>query len=196
MRALSNYKEDVMQDEKIIALYWQRDQSAIDETDKKYGVQLRGLSYGILSDREDAEECVSDTYMAVWNSLPPQRPKRLRAYAAAIVRNLSLRRVRDRYSKKRGGGEVALALEELEDCLCSQTNVECEYEQKELAGKIEEFLRTFSADDRRIFMCRYWGFAPVAEIAQKLGCPQSKVKSSLHRTRGKLQKYLTKEGLI
>lgn len=105
-----------MEDEKIIALYWQRDQSAIDETDRKYGVQLRGLSYGILSDREDAEECVSDTYMAVWNSLPPQRPKRLRAYAAAIVRNLSLRRVRDRYSKKRGGGEVALALEELEDC--------------------------------------------------------------------------------
>lgn len=76
-----------MEDEKIIALYWQRDQSAIDETDRKYGVQLRGLSYGILSDREDAEECVSDTYMAVWNSLPPQRPKRLRAYAAAIVRN-------------------------------------------------------------------------------------------------------------
>lgn len=87
-------------------------------------------------------------------------------------------------------------LEELEDCLCSQTSVEREYEQKELAGKIEEFLRTLSADDRRIFMCRYWGFAPVAEIAQKLGCPQSKVKSSLHRTRGKLQKYLTKEGLI
>mgnify|MGYP002581684552 CR=1 FL=1 len=166
-----------MEDEKIIALYWQRDQSAIDETDRKYGVQLRGLSYGILSDREDAEECVSDTYMAVWNSLPPQRPKRLRAYAAAIVRNLSLRRVRDRYSKKRGGGEVALVLEEL-------------------AGKIEEFLRTLSADDRRIFMCRYWGFASVAEIARKLGCPQSKVKSSLHRTRGKLQKYLTKEGLI
>ena len=185
-----------MEDEKIIALYWQRDQSAIDETDKKYGVQLRGLSYGILSDREDAEECVSDTYMAVWNSLPPQRPQRLRAYAAAIVRNLSLRRVRDRYSKKRGGGEVALALEELEDCLCSQVSVEREYEQKELAWKIEEFLRTLSADDRRIFMCRYWGFAPVAEIAQKLGCPQSKVKSSLHRTRGKLQKYLTKEGLI
>ena len=123
-----------MEDEKIIALYWQRDQSAIDETDRKYGVQLRGLSYGILSDREDAEECVSDTYMAVWNSLPPQRPKRLRAYAAAIVRNLSLRRVRDRYSKKRGGGEVALVLEELEDCLCSQTSVEREYEQKELAG--------------------------------------------------------------
>ena len=104
--------------------------------------------------------------------------------------------MRDRYSKKRGGGEVALVLEELEDCLCSQTSVEREYEQKELAGKIEEFLRTLSADDRRIFMCRYWGFASVAEIARKLGCPQSKVKSSLHRTRGKLQKYLTKEGLI
>ena len=112
------------------------------------------------------------------------------------MRNLSLRRVRDRYSKKRGGGEVALVLEELEDCLCSQTSVEREYEQKELAGKIEEFLYTLSADDRRIFMCRYLGFAPVAEIARKLGCPQSKVKSSLHRTRGKLQKYLTKEGLI
>ena len=99
-----------MEDEKIIALYWQRDQSAIDETDRKYGVQLRGLSYGILSDREDAEECVSDTYMAVWNSLPPQRPKRLRAYAAAIVRNLSLRRVRDRYSKKRESAAAVRSL--------------------------------------------------------------------------------------
>lgn len=151
-----------MQDEKIIALYWQRDQSAIDETDKKYGVQLRGLSYGILSDREDAEECVSDTYMAVWNSLPPQRPKRLRAYAAAIVRNLSLRRVRDRYSKKRGGGEVALALEELEDCLCSQTNVECEYEQKELAGK-----SAHSPPMTGVFSCAAIGDLPPSRRSHK-----------------------------
>ena len=185
-----------MDDTGIIELYWQRDEAAVSATDDKYGALLRTLSQGIVSSREDAEECVSDTYLALWNAMPPNRPARLRAYAAAIVRNLSLRRVRDRYSKKRGGGEVTLVLEELEDCLCSQVSVEREYEQKELAGKIEEFLRTLSADDRRIFMCRYWGFAPVAQIAQKLGCPQSKVKSSLHRTRGKLQKYLTKEGLI
>ena len=185
-----------MEDTQIIALYWQRSSDAIRASEEAYGAYCFTVANRIVDNREDAEECVSDTYMAVWNSLPPQRPKRLRAYAAAIVRNLSLRRVRDRYSKKRGGGEVALVLEELEDCLCSQVSVEREYEQKELAGKIEAFMRTLSADDRRIFMCLYWGFAPVAEIAQKLGCPQSKVKSSLHRTRGKLQKYLTKEGLI
>ena len=156
-----------MEDEKIIALYWQRGQSAIDETDRKYGVQLRGLSYGILSDREDAEECVSDTYMAVWNSLPPQRPKRLRAYAAAIVRNLSLRRVRDRYSKKRGGGEVALALEELEDCLCSQASVERKYEQKELAGKnLLEYLKAAGFKPEQVVVERNLEIVP----KEQMGC--------------------------
>ncbi|MDY3860015.1 MAG: sigma-70 family RNA polymerase sigma factor [Candidatus Limivicinus sp.] len=185
-----------MEDGKIIDLYWQRSQSAIEETDNKYGRQLRGISFNILSDSGDAEECLYDTYMALWNSLPPNRPRRLRAYAAAIVRNLSLKRVRDRCSKKRCCGELELALDELDGCLGSSYSVEREYEFRELAEEISKFLYTLSADDRRIFMCRYWAFAPVAEIAKKLGFPQSKVKSSLYRTRGKLQKYLTKEGLI
>lgn len=184
-----------MQDEKIIALYWQRDQSAIDETDKKYGVQLRGLSYGILSDREDAEECVSDTYMAVWNSLPPQRPKRLRAYAAAIVRNLSLRRVRDRYSKKRGGGEVALALDELDECTASAYSLEREVENRELAAALNRFLAQLPETERALFVSRYWFLAPVAELSKKFGFSESKTASMLHRTRGRLRRFLIEEGL-
>lgn len=185
-----------MEDEKIIDLYWQRDQAAIYETDLKYGRQLKSLSLHILNSKEDAEECVSDTYMAVWNSLPPHRPSRFQAFIAAILRNVSLKRVRERCTKKRGGGQLALALEELDECLGSDFCVEREYEQKELAGKIDQFLFSLSPDDRKIFMCRYWLVSPVNEIADRMGFSQSKVKSSLHRTRQKLQIYLKKEQLI
>ena len=185
-----------MEDSRIVELYWQKNADAIKETDSKYGAYCFAIADNILHKKEDSEECVNDTWLNAWNAMPPQKPTKLQMFLAKITRNLSFNRFNARSAEKRGGGEVALVLEELEDCLCSQTSVEREYEQKELAGKIEEFLYTLSADDRRIFMCRYWGFAPVAEIARKLGCPQSKVKSSLHRTRGKLQKYLTKEGLI
>lgn len=185
-----------MEDEKIIDLYWQRDQAAIHETDLKYGRQLQTLSFHILNNREDAEECVSDTYIAVWGSLPPCRPSRFQAFIAAILRNISLKRVRERSAKKRGGGQLDLALEELDECLGSGFCVEQEVEQKELTEKINQFLFSLSPDDRKIFMCRYWLLAPVNEVAARMGFSQSKVKSSLHRTRQKLQIYLRKEQLL
>ena len=162
-----------MEDERIIDLYWQRSQEAISRTDEKYGRLCTKISLNILSNAQDAEECVSDTYMALWNSIPPQRPTCFQAFAAAIVRNLSLMKLREQYARKRGGGE-----------------------RKEFAAAVNQFLCTLSADDRNIFVCRYWFFASIADIALRFKCSQSKVKTSLFRTRQKLRLYLSKEGLL
>ena len=120
-----------MDDERIIDLYWQRDERAIDETDIKYGPLCSSIAYGILSNPEDTEECVSDTYMAAWNSLPPQRPRLLRAYLGRITRNLSLNRLRNGSARKRGGGELNLIYEEMENCLAAENGPEKSLEEKE-----------------------------------------------------------------
>lgn len=185
-----------MNDEKIIELYWQRNQSALSQTDLKYGGLCRGIALNILGCREDAEESVSDAYLSLWNSLPPQRPACFKAYTATTARNISLNRLRERRSKKHGGGEIRLALEELDGCLASDSCVEREYDLKELAGAIESFLYSLPDDDRKIFMCRYWLLSPVSDIAAKLGFSGSKVKTSLFRSRQKLREYLTREALI
>lgn len=185
-----------MEDERIIDLYWQRRQEAISRTDEKYGRLCTKISLNILSNAQDAEECVSDTYMALWNSIPPQRPTCFQAFAAAIVRNLSLMKLREQYARKRGGGEFYLVLDELKDTIASGDSVEAECERKEFAAAVNQFLCTLSADDRNIFVCRYWFFASIADIALRFKCSQSKVKTSLFRTRQKLRLYLSKEGLL
>lgn len=185
-----------MEDREIIELYWQRSQEAIGQTDIKYGGMCRGISYNILANHEDSEECVSDTYLALWQRMPPERPGRLGAFIAAIVRNISLKRLRHRLRQKRGGGEAVLALEELDQCLASECSVEKSYEYKELTAAIETFLRSLSPADRDIFICRYWLFLPTAETAGRLGLSKSRVNTSLFRTRQKLAEYLRKEGFI
>ena len=117
-------------------------------------------------------------------------------FSAAIVRNLSLMKLREQYARKRGGGEFDLVLDELKDTIASGDSVEAECERKEFAAAVNQFLCTLSADDRNIFVCRYWLFAPIADIASRLKCSQSKVKTSLLRTRQKLRLYLSKEGLL
>lgn len=139
-----------MEDERIIDLYWQRSQEAISRTDEKYGRLCTKISLNILSNAQDAEECVSDTYMALWNSIPPQRPTCFQAFAAAIVRNLSLMKLREQYARKRGGGEFDLVLDELKDTIASGDSVEVECERKEFAAAVNQFLCTLSADDRNI----------------------------------------------
>ena len=183
-----------MDDEKIIDLYWRRDETAIACTDEKYGRLCRKISDSILENREDSEECVADTYYAVWNCIPPQRPDHFRAFISAITRNLSLKRLRSRSALKNGGAD--LALEELEELLASGTEVEREYELRELTQAIDKFLLTLRDTDRNIFMCRYWLFASTADIAERMGFSQSKVTTSLYRTRQKLRTYLKKEELI
>ena len=185
-----------MEDIEIIELYWQRSQEAIGQTDIKYGGMCRGISYNILANHEDSEECVSDTYLALWQRMPPERPGRLAAFIAAIVRNISLKCLRSRLRQKRGGGEALLALEELEGCLASGSDVEKGYDFKELSAAIESFLRSLPQAERDIFICRYWLFLPAAETARRLGLSKSRVNTGLFRTREKLGEYLRREGFI
>jgi len=185
-----------MDDESIIELFWQRDQRAIAETECRYGQRCRAISRGILSDAMAAEECVNDSYLALWQAIPPQRPRLFPAFLYRIVRNISFDRVKERFARKRGGGEEALIYEELSECLASDFSVEHELEAAELKAQIDRFLLTLSKDDRIIFSSRYWLLLPIAEIARRLGCKESRVKTSLYRSRKRLHDTLWKEGLL
>ena len=185
-----------MDDERIIDQYWQRNEQAITETDKKYGALCSSIAYGILSSREDTEECVSDTYMATWNSLPPQRPRLLRAYLGRITRNISLNRLRNGSARKRGGGELDLIYEELENCIAAESSPEKCLEEKELIRAVEAFLAGLPREERLMFLYRYWLAQPVTKIAARMGCKPGRVNSALYRSRQKLRDHLEKEGLL
>ncbi|MBR1457241.1 MAG: sigma-70 family RNA polymerase sigma factor [Oscillospiraceae bacterium] len=184
-----------MNDSEIVDLYWQRSEQAITETARKYGAYCRRIAYNILANDEDAEECVSDTYMSAWNAMPDARPKRLNAFLAKITRNFALRRIVRHTAKKRGGGETVLALEELTDCIASGYDLERELEQKELAAAIDRFVGRLPEREQLAFIGRYWFFATERELAARLGCSRSGVGAMLKRTRGALREYLIEEGL-
>ncbi len=185
-----------MEDEKIIELFWNRSQTALLEVQAKYGRYCRKIAGNILGSREDAEECINDAYLALWQSIPPKRPPNLFAYLVSITRNKCFSLLHSRKAQKRGGGEYTLALEELSELLPSAVSVEGACEAKELAGEINAFIAALSYDDRMIFLGRYWLVMPVAEIAKRLQFTKSKVKSSLFRSRQKLEKHLMQEELI
>ena len=183
-----------MNDKNIVDLYFNRDEEAITQTDKKYGRYCYSIAYNILMSREDAEESVSDTYMTAWRAIPPRRPSVLSTFLGKITRHISIDRWRERVATKRGGGEVPLALEELNDCVAGMQNVEMEYERKEIVKAYVKFLDTLPITERRVFLCRYWYVDSVEAIAEKFGFSQSKVKTMLYRTRKKLRKTLWEEG--
>ena len=184
-----------MNDKNIVDLYFNRDEEAITQTDKKYGRYCYSIAYNILTNKEDAEESVSDTYMTAWRAIPPRRPSVLSTFLGKITRHISIDRWRERSAYKRGGGEVTLALDELEDCVAGLQNVEMEYERKELIRAYVKFLDTLPITERRVFLCRYWYVDSIEAIAEKFGFSQSKVKTMLHRTRAKLRMQLAEEGL-
>lgn len=184
-----------MEDEKIIQLLWIRSESAIAHMQQKYGRYCFSIAQRILNNREDAEECVSDTYLAAWNQIPPKRPNSLGAFLGRITRNLSISRWRSLSAQMRGGGEMALALEELAQCVAGPWDVAQELEKKELRTAIRTFCRELPQHERIIFLKRYYYLSTVPEIAAQTGFSQAKVKSSLHRTRSKLKKKLEKEAL-
>lgn len=184
-----------MEDGKIIDLYWARNETAIAETDRKYGGYCRSLSMRILKSREDCEECVNDTWLRAWDSMPPGRPSCLCAFLGKITRNLSISRYRKNRAEKRGGGEVELVLTELEDCIPGAGSVEEEVEGKELAESIDRFLCGLGAESRNIFVRRYFYLDSVKEVAGRFGVSESKVKSLLFRLRNRLREHLEKEGI-
>lgn len=183
-----------MEDQKIIDLYWQRSEQAIAETDAKYGGYCYTIAYNILSNREDSEESVSDTYLSAWRAMPPRRPGILAAFLGKITRHISIDRWRRRNAEKRGGGEMVLALEELESCLSDGVSTEDVLQKKELAVRINRFLDALPETERNVFLCRYWYVDPVKDIADTFGFSVGKVNSMLFRTREKLRRALEKEG--
>lgn len=185
-----------MDDDKIVDLYWKRNEKAIKETEYKYGRYCYQIAYNILFNKGDAEESVNDTYLGAWNSIPPHRPKILATFLGKITRRLSINRWRMKNTQKRGGGETALALEELMECIPSDKSVDASLEAKELGKIINDFLDTLPLVERRIFICRYWYVNSINELCEQFGYSQSKVKSMLYRTRVKLLEVLEKEGIF
>lgn len=183
-----------MQDEEIIALYRQRDEKAIKETELKYSRYLLKIAHNILSDREDSRECVNETYLKAWNSIPPHDPKNFSAYLGKITRQLSIDLFRTKNREKRKASEYAVSLCELEECVPGGETTELMTDTKLLAEAISSYLRTLSAQARSVFVGRYYFSDSVKEIAGYCNMSESKVKSMLYRTRQGLKKYLTKEG--
>lgn len=185
-----------MEDSQILALYFARSETAIQETDRKYGRYCYRIAYSILASRQDSEESVNDTYLSAWNSIPPRKPVRLSTYLGRLTRNISIDRWRGTNAQKRGNGETALALDELSQCVSGQPGMEDAMVQKEVITSLNRFLVSLSEDERTVFLCRYWYVNSMEEIARKTGFSPGKVKSMLHRTRKKLAANLQKEGLI
>ena len=183
-----------MEDERIVALFFERSELAIRALDDKYGALCRAVAFNILADAQDAEECVSDAYLGAWNAIPPARPNPLRAYIIKIVRNLSVKADRTTRAVKRSGYTVAL--EELDECIADKKTVEDTVEAAELGGIIERFLDTLSAKERVIFMRRYAFADSYAEIAERVGVSEKNVSVRLSVTRQKLRQFLIEKEVL
>ena len=185
-----------MNDGEIVELYLARDEEALRETSARYGARLRALALGILGDVSEAEECVSDAYLAAWRSIPPQEPRDyLFAYLARITRHLALDRCRARSRTKRSAHVEELTAE-LMDSVPAGESVEARLDAKELAGAVGAWLRTLPEEKRRLFLRRYWYCDPVSALAKRMGWGESRVKTALHRLRKGLREHLEKEGYL
>ena len=183
-----------MDDKGIVRLYFERNERAIDETSRKYGKYCFSIANNILSNREDAEESVNDTYLDAWNSIPPHRPNSLALYLGKITRRISIDLYRRKNAQKRGGGELALVLDELYQCIADETDVEKAFEKLHLSQVINEFVKFLPRNEQKVFICRYWYMDSIQSISRRFGYSESKVKSMLFRTREKLRDALRKEG--
>ena len=184
-----------MEDEKILELFFNRSEQAIEEVDKKYGKTCHNISYNILHNKLDAEECVNDAYLGAWNAIPPARPNPLLTYLCKIVRNLSLKRYEFNTAIKRNS-TYDVAMEELESCLSSPETVESEIALKELTHIIENFLDSLSTENRVIFLRRYWFSDTYSDIAARVGMTEKNVSVRLTRIREKLRNYLTEREVL
>ncbi len=185
-----------MQDNEILALYFRRDETAIRETQLKYGAYCFQIAGRILKNRLDCEECLSDTWNRVWSTIPPLEPDSLRLYLAAIVRNLAFSRYRAQCAEKRGGTEVEAALDELAECIPAPGSPEETVMADELGQTINEFLGTLTARERTIFLRRYYFMESAREISGRCSLRESNVLTILSRTRKKLKQYLRQEGYL
>ena len=185
----------MIDDEKIIEMFFERSEQAIRELDIKYGKICHNLSYNIVNNRQDAEECVNDAYLGAWNAIPPVRPNPLLSYIVKIVRNISLKIYWRKEAAKRSG-HYTIALEEIEGYIADQKTVEDEIEARELARIIGEFLDTLTLENRVIFMRRYWFADSYKDIAARVGLTEKSVSVRLTRIRHKMKQYLMEREVL
>ena len=185
-----------MDDKQILELYQKRSETAISETADKYGKYCYCIAYRILYDELDSEECVNDTYLRAWEAIPPQCPEKLSAFLGKITRNLALNRYKYYLREKRGNGQTALVIDELNECLPASNNTEEAIEEKLLVELLNQFLYSLPTEKRNIFLRRYWYLSSIQEIAKDYGFSESKVKMILLRIRNKLSQVLEKEGVV
>ena len=180
-----------MEDRDIISLYFARDEKAIKESTRKYGNYVTGISMSILRNALDAEECVNDTWLKAWNSIPPRNPPSLKVYLGRLVRHLSIDRLRTNTRQKRNR-EFEVALDELENCAVPEDT--SEEDMAALTAALDEFLKGLEPTDRKLFVGRYWHLYPVSKLAQAYGLSESNTSVRLHRLREKLKVHLTERG--
>lgn len=185
-----------MEDNQIVELYWQKNADAISETASKYGAYCFAIAKNILHNTEDSEECVNDTWLHAWNAIPPQKPNVLRMFLAKITRNLAFNRFNARNAEKRGGGEIALVLDELGECLGGGADAEAAYETKELRQCIRRFVQALPEREGNVLVRRYFFAESVADIAKRYDLRENNVMVILSRTRRKLKAHLLKEGYL
>lgn len=185
-----------MEDSRIIDLFFQRSGDAVAALSSKYTNYCYTIAYNILSSAEDAEECVNDAFLGVWNAIPPHRPARLSAFVGKITRCLAFNRRRAAYTEKRGGGTLPLLLDELAECAAGGEDVQTAAEDAELERSVNVFLRALPERDCNVFLRRYWYAEPLQDIARRYGLKENTVKTILYRTRQKLKLHLEKEDIL
>ena len=183
-----------MLDEKIIELYFERNEEAIEKSAEKYGAYCRRIAKNLLNNEEDSEECLNSALLILWNSIPPQKPKNLKLFFAKIARNIALEKLRRKNAKKRGGGETEEIFEELSELIPSDNDTEETVVAGELKEIINSFVKNLPEKESKIFIRRYFFFETPKEIGKRFGFSQNRVSVILHRTRKKLKDYLEKEG--
>ena len=190
-------RNGILKDTEILDLYFARKEQAIAETQTKYGNYCFSIAFHVLHDQEDSEECVNDTWMRAWNSIPPNRPDHLNIFLGTITRNLSFDRYKKKKALKRGSGEVEAQLEELAECIpAAGAGTEDAVLAAELQRLINDFLRELPEKDCNVFLRRYWYSEEYAEIAKRYDMNLNSVKTSLFRTRGKLKAFLESQGIV
>lgn len=185
-----------MEDTQIIELYLRRQEEAIAETEAQYGAYLHTVARNLLWDEEDSRECVNDTYLGAWNSIPPNRPAHLLTYLVKITRRTAIDRLRARGRQKRIDSQLCVSLDELEEVLSRGDELSQRLEAGELAAAINAYLRTLPPRSRQVFVSRYYFADSVRSIGQRLHLSEANVKVILHRTRKGLRAYLEKERLL
>ena len=185
-----------MKDTDILDLYWNRNEQAIAETQKSYGNYCYSIAFHILHDKEDSDECVNDTWFRAWNAIPPKRPDKLSLFLGTITRNLSFDMWKRKNARKRGSGEMEVALDELMECVPAMQSTEDAVEAAELERLLNSFLHTLPKKECNVFLRRYWYVEEYSEIARRYGMNLNTVKTSLFRTRKKLKRFLEQEGIV